>query len=292
MTAAPLPGYDIVAVLGQSNASGTNDDYEPSGCDTRDERVRVFAASGPNGRSIQPAVEPLASLLGPGSGMGPGGPFAQELLAHIPAGRRVLIVPCAVGGTGFGAHGSFPGLWKVSDRTPGVLNLFEFSMVHLRRAIAAADAAGSTRAAAVLWHQGEADARPGRREADHAADLDDLIDAFRARLPLFARAPFLVGQLAAERLTDQPGADEVDAAHRATPRRRPWTGFAPAPGPGYCTRDRTHFSAEGQRRLARSYLQAWLRVRDQEIVGSDGDSAVPGAAAALAGEGYRLYRNS
>ncbi|HEY0000392.1 MAG TPA: sialate O-acetylesterase [Actinoplanes sp.] len=264
MSAAAQPGFDIVAVLGQSNASGTNDDYEPHGRDAYDDRIQVFPASGPASRTIQPAVEPLASLLGRGDGLGPGGPFATELLAHLPAERQVLIVPCGVGGTGFNAHGSFPGRWKVSDRTPGVLNLFEFSLVHLRRAIAAADSVGTTRAAAVLWHQGEADGSPGRRTADHAADLDELIDALRARLPLFARTPFLVGQLAAERLADQPGASEVDAAHRGTPKRRPHTGFAAGPGPGYCLRDRTHLSAEGQRLLARSYFTEWLRLRDED----------------------------
>src|SRR5262245_27687480 len=139
----PLPtGYDLIVVMGQSNASGTNDDYDPTGADARDHRVKVFPASGPHSRTIQPATEPLPGLVGAGAGMGPAGPFAQELLVYTPPRRDLLIVPCAVGGTGFAGHGSFPGQWKVTDRTPGVLNLFEFTVAHLQRAIAAARESG------------------------------------------------------------------------------------------------------------------------------------------------------
>ncbi|WP_432534056.1 sialate O-acetylesterase [Kineococcus arenarius] len=254
------PGYELVVVLGQSNASGTNTDFEPDGRDARDPRIEVFPATGPDAGRVVPAREPLAPLLHhPPGGMGPGGPFAALLLETLPPERRVLLVPAAVGGTGFRAHGSHPGVWKVGLHLPGVPNLFEEAVAHVGAALRAAGP--GSRVAAVLWHQGETDAGRGRTEREYAADLDELIAGFRARVRTAPDAPFLVGQLPAERLAAHPGHAGVAAALAGTPGRVPGTGFAPAPPPGHVHDVTTHLDAQGQRLLGAAYFEAYLRVR-------------------------------
>lgn len=252
-------GYHLVLVLGQSNANGSNTDYEPDGLDARDPRIETFPGSGPEVRRIVPAREPLATIGGhPPGGLGPGGPFAELLLPTLPAEDRVLIVPITMGGTGMRSHTSYPGVWKVGFVKDGASNLFDRTVEHTRAAL---DAAGpSATIDAVIWHQGETDG--GRREADYAGDLDELIESLRERLPEAAAAPFLVGQLPAERRRAYPDHEGVADALRHTPDRVPNTGYAEAPPFGYVNDETTHLTAAGQRILGRNYFAAY-----QSLVG-------------------------
>ncbi|MEZ0164287.1 sialate O-acetylesterase [Kineococcus sp. LSe6-4] len=248
-------GRDLVVVMGQSNASGTNTDVEPDGADALDPRVEVFAASGPDAGRIVPAREPFWPLLGhPPGGVGPGGPFAALLLPTLPADRGVLLVPAAVGGTGFRHHTSYPGVWTVGLDLPGTPNLFARAVAHVRAAL---DAAGpDSRVRAVLWHQGETDGNHGRTEAEYAADLDELIATFRAQVPTARDVPFLLGGMAPERIAAYPDHAGVAAAHAATPERVPGTAFAPSPA-GHVNDGTTHLTAAGQRLLAADLFAAF-----------------------------------
>ncbi|PRY10545.1 sialate O-acetylesterase [Kineococcus rhizosphaerae] len=251
----PAAGYDLVVVLGQSNASGTNTDGDPDGVDARDARVGVFAASGPDAGRIVPAREPFWPLLGhPPGGVGPGGPFASLLLPTLPADRGVLVVPAAVGGTGFRTHGTYPGVWKVGLEVEGTPNLFALATEHVRAALAAAGPGSRVRV--VLWHQGETDGGQGRGEAEYAADLDELVTAFRAQVPTARDVPFLLGGMAPERLAAFPDHAGVAAAHAATPRRLAGTAFAPTRA-GHVNDVTTHLTAEGQRLLAADLFAAF-----------------------------------
>lgn len=252
-----MSGYDIVLLLGQSNASGTNTDFDVDGLDRRDPRIETFPGSGPDAGRIVPATEPLAPIgAHPPGGMGPAGPFASLLLATLPDDRRILIVPVTMGGTGMRTHGGYPGVWLPGFVKDGAPNLFEAALAHLRSAL---DAAGEgSRVAAVLWHQGETDG--SRTEGDYASDLDNLIAELRRRAPESADAPFIVGQLALERLAAYPDHLGVDAAHRGLPDRVPNTGFAAAPPLGHVNDLTTHITAAGQRILGANYFAEYLRL--------------------------------
>ncbi|MEZ0492013.1 sialate O-acetylesterase [Kineococcus sp. TBRC 1896] len=251
-------GRDLVVVLGQSNAAGSNTDFDPEGADAFDPRVEVFAATGPDGGRIVPAREPFWPLLGhPPGGVGPGGPFAALLLPTLPADRRVLVVPAAVGGTGFHAHTSYPGVWKVGLERADTPNLFARAVAHVRAALAAAGP--DSRVRVVLWHQGETDGGHGRSEAEYAADLDELVAAFRAQVPTAQDVPFLLGGMAPERIAAYPNHAGVAAAHAATPGRVPGTAFAPSPA-GHVNDGTTHLTAAAQRLLAANLFAAFTAV--------------------------------
>lgn len=265
-----MSGHDLVVVMGQSNAAGSNTDLDPDGLDARDGRVDTFPATGPDAGRIVPAREPLAPLAAhPPGGMGPGGPFTALLVPDLAPGRRLLVVPAAVGGTGFRTHGSYPGVWKVDLELPGTPNLFSLAVEHVRAALAAAGP--GSRVVVVLWHQGETDGGAGRSEQEYAEDLDELVVAFRRRVPTAQDVPFVVGQLPAERLAAHPDHAGVAAALAATPGRVPRTGFAPAPPPGHVNDVTTHLTAAGQRLFGAAYHREFLRVlRDSPVAGDAG----------------------
>jgi len=253
-----MSGYEIVVVLGQSNASGTNTDFEPDGRDARDPRILTFPATGEEAGTIVHAREPLAPIGGhPPGGMGPGGPFAALLLPTLAPGRRILIVPATMGGTGMRGHGSFAGVWLPGLQQGEAVNLFDAAVAHLRAAVAAAGE--DSRIAVVLWHQGESDG--GRDEADYAADLDTVISELRRQVPQAAEAPFIVGQLPLERLAAYPNHAGVDEALRGLPGRVENTGFASAPPVGHVNDVTTHLAATGQRILGANYFTAYEALR-------------------------------
>ncbi len=252
-----MSGYDIVLLLGQSNANGSNTDFEVDGLDRRDERILTFPGSGPDAGRIVPATEPLAPIgAHPPGGMGPAGPFASLLLPTLPDDRRILIVPVTMGGTGMRSHSGYPGVWLPGFVKEGAPNLFDATLDHLAAAVAAAGR--DVRVAVVLWHQGETDG--SRTEQEYAADLDHLIGELRARAPITADAPFIVGQLALERLDAYPDHLGVDAAHRGLARRVPNTGFAAAPPRGHVNDVTTHITAAGQRILGANYFAEYVRL--------------------------------
>lgn len=245
--------YELVVVLGQSNASGTNTDFAAGAA--LDPRIDVFAATGPDAGRIVPAREPFWPLLShPPGGVGPGGPFAALLVPTLPADRRLLVVPAAVGGTGFRTHGSHAGVWKVGLDLPGTPNLFARAVAHVRAALEAAGEGSRVRV--VLWHQGETDGGKGRSENEYAADLDELITTFREVVPTTADVPFLLGGLAPERLAAYPNHCGVVAAHEHTPDRVPRSAYVPTPA-GHVNDGTTHLTAAGQRLLAAGLFAAF-----------------------------------
>ena len=254
----------IVVLLGQSNANGSNTDFEPDGRDARDPRILTFPGSGPDAGRIVPAREPLAPIgAHPPGGMGPAGPFAAHLVETLPEGDRILIVPVTMGGTGMRGHGSYPGVWLPGFEKEGAPNLFDAAIAQISAVLDAADdprvgVIGDPRIAAVLWHQGESDG--GRSEDDYAADLDLVVTELRRRIPEAAGAPFIAGQLPRERLRAYPDHQGVCDALRRLPERIPNTGFADAPPFGHVNDGTTRLTAEGQRLLGAGYFAAYRRL--------------------------------
>ncbi|MGW9114344.1 sialate O-acetylesterase [Microbacterium sp. NPDC055683] len=247
----------VVVLLGQSNANGSNTDFEPDGRDARDPRIRVFQGSGPDAGRIVPAREPLWPIgAHPPGGMGPAGPYASLLLPTLPEGDDIVIVPVTMGGTGMRRHGSYPGVWLPGWQADGAPNLFEAAVAHVTAALAAVPGAIVD---AVLWHQGESDG--GRAEVDYAADLDTVITQLRRRVPETAAAPFIVGQLPRERLRAHPDHQGVCDALRRTPERVAGAGFADAPPLGHVNDETTHLTAAGQRLLGAAYFRERQRLR-------------------------------
>nr|GMD80869.1 probable carbohydrate esterase At4g34215 [Ipomoea batatas] len=118
-------------------------------------------------------------------GVGPGMPFAHELLKRDPSFRVIGLVPCAIGGT------------YITQWLPGTTNYNQT----LKRAFAAVKEGGKLRA--LLWYQGENEAKYG--VGSFATDVPKFFKSIRKdlnipRLPIVqvAMPPEVVGPFTKE----------------------------------------------------------------------------------------------
>ncbi|AQT78333.1 hypothetical protein B1R94_02405 [Mycolicibacterium litorale] len=229
-------GYDIVLIVGQSNAVGYVTGVSPINTtylDPANERIMQWPSSGDYyglGRPVQ-AVDPLFHVLAQTGTVGPGMPFARELLRRTKPNRKILLVPAARGSTGFtttslesppaGYHTiSGAGGWDPSGDQGGI-NLYEFAIAQANAAIASTP---NNRVIACIWVQGEADAAY-MTQSEYAAKLDELIDGFRSRITGAENMPFIIGQMVPERIKISSTYPNINAAHVDTPRRKLLTAF-------------------------------------------------------------------
>ena len=110
--------------------------------------------------------------------------------------------------------------------------------------------------AAVLWHQGETDAK--LRNCRYAEDLKEVIRNFRADLPL-AGVPFLCGGLGEYLKGGKYDFPPIDAAIQAVAAELPDLEYVSVAGltdKG----DNLHFSSASARELGRRYFAEYQRL--------------------------------
>ena len=242
-------GYDLVLLMGQSNKSGRGTPFSVPNTDPVDPRIYQYGNSGTYVNQISMAVEPLAMHDIP-SGIGPGLVFARWYVQTLAPSRRVLLVPVAHGGTGFGHDGGYT--WLPGDLS--VSNLFENAISQAQAALAAAGP--NSRIVAATWLQGETDGSNNVPGATYQANLDLLITTLRSRLSL-PNLPFIVAQMVPEYLGTGTRA-QVNAVHIDTPRRQLYAGFSYG-AVGQNMGDGNHFNAVGQRINGMNMFDAYRR---------------------------------
>ena len=241
----PGAALDLYLLAGQSNMAGRGR-LAPQ--DQRgDERVVALT---PDGR-WRIAVEPLHADKPEVAGVGPGRSFGVAA-ADSAAGRRIGLVPCAVGGSRIAAWQ--PGAVFEVEAGRSVRPLDET----LRR-VAQASAAG--RWCGILWHQGESDSN--ERDAPlYEERLRQLLLSLRTVLG-DAQLPVLIGQMG--RWPGKPWSAakaQVDAAHQRVAQTLGHAAFVSAEGLGvHADGLQLHFDAAGARELGRRYAEALLRLR-------------------------------
>jgi len=250
--------YDIVIVAGQSNATQA----VSLNVITEDVDPRVFKWN-----STTSAIEPVSA-----GDTWLGAAFAREYARNQPPGKRVLVVPTAVGSTGFtstslasppaGYHTVAGGTW---DRTLAAdpINLYSLMISKVNAARTAAGA--GARIVAFLWSQGEEDtwSGGGLSQATYAAKLDDLVTTALSSWGI-PNTPVLIGSMTPEfRAGNVAGTTvpDVHLAHVDTPRRLQHAAFidGPANMPHY--NDTIHWSAQGQRERGRLFYKALYRAK-------------------------------
>lgn len=237
------PGFDIIPLLGQSNMVGRGLGVDPVAFDATVGRIYSFGSTGVLANQVVLGSDPLMHW-DPNGNVGPGMSFARSYVASRPVHRKVLLVPCAEGGTAFttGDH-----RWKVGF-TPEYRSLYAMAVRQIQLALAAAGP-GVHRIAGFLWHQGEGD-----DASTYAANIDELIGALRTQFAV-PMAWFVLGQM-------NPAGNALDSIKQATnlvhidtPRRNQRTAFAYSK-PLHNPDDTTHFSARGERDLGESMARA------------------------------------
>lgn len=249
--------YHVIIGAGQSNMSGRAGAVDAR-LDSNDPRVWTYDYAGTYAGQIVPAQEPLGhfdATVGAGNSMGPLLTFAKGYASLIGAGARVLVVPCAYGGTAF-SNGA--NRWDVAQS--GVAgNLYQQTINHVTAAIAAARAAGaSVKIGAFYWLQGESDATSFIGSVSYFNFLSALIAGWRAGIEGAASAPFIIGQMVPEyiSMTRFYGA-AIDLAHQAAAQKLTAVAYA-AGVSGAQNGDNTHYNQTGQRKSGQSAFKAYL----------------------------------
>jgi lysophospholipase L1-like esterase len=242
------PSYDIVLIIGQSNAQGDSGGAVSPTLDPTNPRVYSFGASGPFASTIVLASDPLAHRGGGGTVVGPAMSFARAYADSIPAQRRVLVVPAAANATAFG---SGTARWD-PDGPLGSNNLYEAA---IRQTLSARAAVPQSRIAAVIWVQGESDIlNTAMPAATYRTYLLDLIGGLRERLET-PELPFLIGSMVPEFIGTDPLRVAIDAVHRDIPDRIPFTAYVAGPR-GMQRGDDLHYSPAGQREVGRRMFES------------------------------------
>ncbi len=144
--------------------------------------IGTFQASGEK----LTGTDPFETVLPEGDqkvvGVGLGRTFGR-LLAEANPGQTVGLIPCAVGGTSIAAW--MPG--GIDDHDPE--NYPYDNAIKKAR-----EAQKSGRIVAVLWHQGETDAK--RKTPDYTEKLRMVVRNFRKDLQLGYDVPFIAGDMA------------------------------------------------------------------------------------------------
>ena len=230
----------LVLLAGQSNMAGRGEVEE----EDREEIPGLMKIN----RELQwvPAVEPLTEDRS-FAGVGPGRTFGRLLLEANP-GCSVGLVPVAVGGTPISA-------WKRGGCSAGNEKERPYDDA-VRRAKAALEQGTF---AAVLWHQGETDAK--LKNLHYADDLKEVIRSFREDLPL-SGVPFLCGELGHYLKGGLYAFSQIDADIRSVVSELPDLGWVSAEGltdKG----DGLHFSSASAREFGRRYFEEYLRMTGQ-----------------------------
>lgn len=223
----PPADLDMYVLAGQSNMAGRGAISDGD----RPPHPRVWVLGGD--LRWGPARDPL-HRDGPDAGVGPGLSFGEAVAAARPD-RHVGLVPCAVGGSPLSR-------WERGG---------DLYVAMLGRA---AEARKRGRLRAVLWHQGESDARSAALAASYGDRLTAAVADLREDLgePDLPVVIGLLGPLPADRF---PHRDEVNAALSALPGRV--RRVAAVNSEGLTTGpDGVHLDAESARELGRRFAAA------------------------------------
>ncbi len=178
------------------------------------------------------------------AGVGPGLAFAEAVAAH-DAKVRVGLIPCAVGGTSIAR-------WAKGAK------LYDDAVRRARLALETA-APAKARIRAVLWLQGEADAKPNGLPV-HEAKLLQLVDNVRADLGL-PELPFIactIGEMGEAGSADKQAMNQILLA---LPAKRPHTACVDARDLKTNIGDNVHFDTPAQNEIGKRFAEKYFGLR-------------------------------
>lgn len=239
--------YDIILVAGQSNThSGLGLD---SILDASDTLIFQFGRFDDHNYKIIPATEPLEHLTYSSQKIGFALTFAKLYKGQkLLNGRKILIIPCGQGDTGFRKE-----RWNKGD------DLYEDAVARTNYVLKYHP---NSKMSVMLWHQGEADLN----NAGYQSALDAMIVNLRKDIRATSNIviPFILGGMVPYWVAQDQSRKALNDIIKRTPERVPGCGFADPTMPFLITKpnndsDATHFDAAGQREMGKRYYAAYLK---------------------------------
>lgn len=250
-------GYDIFLAAGDSNNYyGSPFD---AGIDIGDAKMYEYPPQGPSPNTIHLAQDPLGwyELLwstDPTGRIGFSAAFARDYYLPNTAGKRVLIVPYARGGSRFNAA------WLAPS---GSLLTAATTLTNDARTAAIAALPGST-IKGVLLMLGVNDLINAVSRESLRSNLHKLIDAFRTQLTGGTDIPVVLGGFTNYGYEFNPGTwanaqsgADFRAAISTIANKMAFTAYADSESPTVLGTTDVHFTASEQRTMAARYWTAW-----------------------------------
>lgn len=192
----PSIGYDVYWLIGQSNMIGRApirvgiDDVYTS-------IAGLVYQFGYTSQAITAATNPLDQVNENAGQMGLWLEFVESILSGLVGNRKILLVPCAQGGTSFNANNWNPGN-----------SLYNSALARLASAMAQGSGVNILKGA--LWLQGESDADAGSVAAGlYQGRLQAMYDAMKVNASdMTSSTPFIVGTIK----PDKPNAPAINSA--------------------------------------------------------------------------------
>ena len=182
------------------------------------------------------------------AGVGPGLAFARAI-ANARPDSRVLLIPCAVGGTGVNA-------WQKGQR------LYEETVRKARLALKQAPQS-KAQISAALWLQGESDSTSPEKLSAYQERLDALIAALRSDLNS-PRLPFIactIGELKESNVDDRMAINKILLD---LPNRVPQSACIDSRKFARSIGDMVHFDTHTQNRHGQLYAAEFLKLSNDE----------------------------
>ncbi len=232
----------LFLLAGQSNMAGRGlleeEDTIPH------ERVLTLS---PNGDWI-PAVDPI-HFDKPNKGVCLGRTFGIDI-AEQNQDIVVGLIPAACGGSPISVWQ--PGMYfKATESHP-----YDDAISRTNRAMKDGELK------AILWHQGESDAREPDLADIYEKKLRRLIKRFRDDLNS-PDLPFIIGQMGRFLGTEFHPDGPVNSAHVAIAQEDENAAYVPADGLS-CLSDNVHFDAKSLREFGHRYADAYLRLQESK----------------------------
>lgn len=191
------------------------------------------------------AKEPLHFYEPRMTGLDCGMSFANQLLADIPEGYSIAMIPCAIGGSAIEKW-----LYNKTFRGVALLDNFKSKAEFVKPY-------GQIKG--ILWHQGESNSRPERR-VNYDQKLDSLITIFRATVG-DESLPVLLGELGhcAQPASKQVRWDALTALIHTVADQDENIAVVGTQGLMH-KGDSTHFDSPSQRELGKRFALKYLEL--------------------------------
>lgn len=161
----------------------------------------------------------------------------------LQSGRKLLILNCAVGGTGF------------SDKRWGMKDPLYLAMM-AKISLLLQNPANTFKA--FLWHQGETDAQKNMPIDEYQSCLDKLVAGVRAEIGC---VPFICGDLVPIWKIKVPYAEKIAEAQRQLVEKIQPAGFVESTGLDSNKRpDIIHFNRASQAELGKRYFEIYQQL--------------------------------
>jgi hypothetical protein len=234
----PDPNFELYILAGQSNMAGRGyitDDYKNMG----DSRVYMLTKDNKWVLAKHPLHfdKPIAAV-------GPGMAFGIVMAKVAGTGKKIGLIPCAVGGTAIELW--LPGAYDLATKT----HPYDDAVLRIKTAMQYGVIKG------IIWHQGEANSKPEQVKL-YLSQLKELIERFRT-LVNNPKLPFVAGELGQFR----PEFADFNNEIPKLPAMIPYTAVVTSEGLVH-KGDTLHFNSPSADELGRRYAKKMLELQNK-----------------------------